>query len=404
MVCCQAFRLSLSGGHHRRVGLPMRLASIREFDVQLSVEPGPAEPLTFSDMKNLPTGREMKRAFLTGDPSYDGIVFIAVRTTGIFCRPSCTARKPMAENVEYFTSIREALVAGYRPCKRCKPTQVNGQPPEWARRLITRVDESADSRLKDAELRDMGIDPVRARRYFLSHYGMTFQAYCRARRMGKALDQIRRGADIDDVALENGYESHSGFRDAFVRTFGRPPGRSRESDCIVTTLIESPVGLLLAGANSEGLCLLEFTDRRMMEAQLATVRKTFSSAIVPGENRHTEKLKQELAGYFAGTLEQFSLPLIYPGSPFQVKVWSELLRIPYGETISYEELARRIGSPSAQRAVGHANGLNPVAIVIPCHRVVNKSGKLGGYGGGLWRKQFLLDLERRSGSEPRLFD
>ena len=178
---------------------------------------------------------------------------------------------------------------------------------------------------------------------------------------------------------------------------------SRESDCIVITRIESPVGLLLAGANSDGLCLLEFTDRRLIETQLATVGRKFSSAIVPGENRHTEKLRGELEAYFAGGLTEFSLPLIYPGSQFQINVWSELLRIPYGETISYEELARRVGSPSAQRAVGHANGLNRIAIVIPCHRVVNKSGKLGGYGGGLWRKQFLLNLERRAESELRLF-
>jgi AraC family transcriptional regulator of adaptative response/methylated-DNA-[protein]-cysteine methyltransferase len=346
----------------------------------------------------------MERAFLAGDATYDGIFFTAVRTTSIFCRPSCTARKPLAENVEYFSSASDALAAGYRPCKRCSPAEVNPRPPDWVERLIARIDESPDLRLKDADLRDSGIDPVRARRYFLSHYGVTFQAYCRARRMGKALDQIRRGADIDDVALGNGYESHSGFRDAFARTFGRPPGRSRESDCLVMTRIESPVGLLLAAANSEGLCLLEFTDRRMMEAQLATVRKRFSSAIIPGENRHTEILKEELERYFAGTLEQFSLPLIYPGTEFQMKVWSELLRIPYGETISYEELARRVSTTSAQRAVGHANGLNRLAIVIPCHRVVNKSGKLGGYGGGLWRKQFLLDLERRSGSEMRLFN
>lgn len=179
---------------------------------------------------------------------------------------------------------------------------------------------------------------------------------------------------------------------------------SRESNSIVVNWIESPVGLLLAGANSEGLCILEFTEPRMIDAQFARLKKRCSQAIVVGENRHTEKLKQELAGYFAGTLDRFSLPLIYPGKPFQAKVWSELLRIPYGETISYEELARRVGSPSAQRAVGHANGLNPIAIVIPCHRVVNKSGKLGGYGGGLWRKQFLLDLERGSGSGQRLFD
>ena len=154
------------------------------------------------------------------------------------------------------------------------------------------------------------------------------------------------------------------------------------------------MGPLVTAATDQGICLLEFTDRRMLEAQFETLRKLFSCAIVPGENEHITQLREELAAYFKGALRQFSVPLVYPGSQFQIRVWNELLQIPYGETCSYEELANRIGSPSGQRAVGHANGLNRIAIVIPCHRVVNKDGKLGGYGGGLWRKQHLLDLEK----------
>ncbi|HEY7546462.1 MAG TPA: trifunctional transcriptional activator/DNA repair protein Ada/methylated-DNA--[protein]-cysteine S-methyltransferase [Blastocatellia bacterium] len=345
-------------------------------------------------MNNLPSIAEMQRAFESRDASYDGVFFIGVRTTGIFCRPSCPARKPLLKNIEYFNSVRDALFAGYRPCKRCRPLEVNGQPPAWVEPLLAKIDRSPEERIKDGDLRSLGIDPSRARRHFLRHYGMTFQAYCRARRMGVALDQIRQGAEIDDVVLGNGYESHSGFRDAFARTFGRPPGKSRDADCILLSWIESPVGPLIAGANNDGVCLLEFTDRRMMEAQFATLRKRFSSPIVPGENNHLLELKEQLTDYFAGKLKRFNMPLVYPGSPFQTRVWDELLRIPYGETISYEELARRISSPKAVRAVGHANGLNRIAILIPCHRVVNKGGKLGGYGGGLWRKQFLLDLER----------
>ncbi len=212
--------------------------------------------------------------------------------------------------------------------------------------------------------------------------------------MGEALQQIRRGADLDDVTLGHGYESYSGFREAFVQTFGQPPGRSRDSDCILTTFVESPLGPLLAGATAAGVCLLEFSDRRMLPAQFTALRQRFGCAIVPGTNDHLENLKEQLDRYFARTLRQFDLPLLYPGSPFQRRVWEELLRIPYGETRSYEALAHAIGAAGAQRAVGRANGQNRIAIVIPCHRVVNKGGKLGGYGGGLWRKQFLLDLER----------
>jgi AraC family transcriptional regulator of adaptative response/methylated-DNA-[protein]-cysteine methyltransferase len=344
-------------------------------------------------MNTMPSTKEMQRAYLGKDSSYDGIFFFGVRTTGIFCRPSCPARRPLPENVDYFRSAREALFAGYRPCKRCRPLDTNGRAPEWVDRALT-LTKKSEFRVKDSELRRSGIDPARVRRYFQKHYGMTFQAYCRAERMGAALNQLRQGSSLDDIALGNGYESHSGFRDAFRRTFGRSPGSSRDLDRIVVSWLESPLGPIVAAANEIGICLLEFTDRRMLETQFEILKKLFSCAIVPGENAHLVTLRKELEAYFAGNLQQFSLPLIYPGSPFQVRVWDQLLRIPYGETRSYEELARRVGSASAQRAVGHANGTNRIAILIPCHRVVNKDGKLGGYGGGLWRKQYLLDLEK----------
>jgi AraC family transcriptional regulator of adaptative response/methylated-DNA-[protein]-cysteine methyltransferase len=220
--------------------------------------------------------------------------------------------------------------------------------------------------------------------------------------MNEALQQIKRGARIDEVALGNGYDSHSGFREAFARTFGQPPGKGRQTGCVVVTWTESPLGPLLLGATDEGVCLLEFTDRRALETQIASVRRWFQCAIVPGRNGHLDHLQDELERYFAGTIREFCVRLVYPGSPFQRQVWSLLLRIPYGETRSYEDVARALGCPAATRAVGRANGQNRIAIVIPCHRVVNKGGQLGGYGGGLWRKQFLLDMERgKSPTRPR---
>jgi AraC family transcriptional regulator of adaptative response/methylated-DNA-[protein]-cysteine methyltransferase len=166
--------------------------------------------------------------------------------------------------------------------------------------------------------------------------------------------------------------------------------------------IRSPLGPLVAGATAGGVCLLEFTDRRMLEAQFAAVRKRFDAPVVPGCNPHLEKLEEELAAYFAGSLREFSVPLVYPGTPFQQRVWDQLLAIPYGATRSYQQIAAAVGDPKAVRAVGRTNGLNRIAIVIPCHRVVNKDGRLGGYGGGLRRKEFLLDLERTHGT-PNLF-
>jgi AraC family transcriptional regulator of adaptative response/methylated-DNA-[protein]-cysteine methyltransferase len=167
---------------------------------------------------------------------------------------------------------------------------------------------------------------------------------------------------------------------------------------VATREIQSPLGALIAGASSDGICLLEFPEPDRLEPQLAAIRHRLGCVIEQGDSPHLKNLQRELAAYFAGTLTMFTVPLVMRGTPFQERVWSELRRIPYGETRSYEELARSIGAPGAPRAVGHANGMNPVAIVVPCHRVINKNGRLGGYGGQLWRKQSLLRLEN-----PRLF-
>lgn len=350
-------------------------------------------------IKSLPPTDEMQQAFYQRDEAYDGIFFVAVRTTGIFCRPSCPARKPLEENIEYFAAARDAMFSGYRPCKRCRPLAVDGTPPEWVQTLVERVESDPKQRIPDAELRRMNIDPARARRYFLKHYGITFQAYCRSRRLGEALTQIREGTPLDEVILGNGFESHSGFREAFGRTFGTPPGQAQDAECIFTELIETPLGPMIAGATAKGVCLLEFSERRRLEKQFNALRRRFQIPILPGSNTHLQHLRQELAAYFTGDLTTFSVPLVYPGSVFQVSVWDQLQCIPYGETRCYEDLAQEIGSPRAARAVGTANGWNRIAILIPCHRVVTKAGELGGYGGGKWRKQWLLDLEHNHATD-----
>lgn len=342
----------------------------------------------------LPSRGEMERAFIAKDTSYDGVFFTAVRTTGIFCRPSCPARAK-TENVEFFASIKQCLDAGYRPCKRCRPLETNGTPPPWVANLLSQVEQSPDAPLKAADLRTLGVSPERARRWFKQHYGMSFAAWCRGNRLAGAFTRIRHGASLDDATFDAGFESHSGFRDAFVRIFGAAPGRARaDASCVVVAMIESPLGPLLAGATDEGLCLLEFTDRRMLEHNLRETQRRFGCAIVPGEHRWLERARGELAEYFAGARQEFGVALAPRGTAFQEKVWRELRRIPHGATIAYDELARRIGQPTAQRAVASANGLNRICILIPCHRVIGKDGTLTGYGGGLWRKRLLLELER----------
>ncbi len=351
----------------------------------------------------LPSRDEMERAFLRGDASYDGVFYTAVRTTGIFCRPSCSAKKPKVDNIEFFGTAKAVLFAGYRACLKCRPLDGGDDHPPWLAPLMTRIESAPGDRIREADLKTMGIDPARVRRYFASRYGLTFQAYCRAKRLAQALDSIKHGRTVDDAVFDAGYQSHSGFREAFAKTFGTTPGDAAQSGAVHLGWIDTPLGPMIAGASDEGIVLLEFTDRRMLEAQLATVRRRFGTALVPAEHGHLTRLRSELEAYFAGTLTTFTCPVIAPGTPFEERVWEQLLRIPYGETRSYQDVAVALGNRAAVRAVGRANGLNRIAIVIPCHRVVNKSGELGGYGGGLWRKRRLLHLEksmRQSGTLP----
>ena len=337
----------------------------------------------------------MERAFQSSDARYLGVFFVAVRTTGIFCLPTCTPpRKPKPGNCEYFGSVREAVFSGYRPCKLCHPTELAGAPPAWVAGLIERVEREPEAKIQAAELRKLGVSPERARRWFVENHGMTFTAWCRARRLAAAFTKLRGGEPLDDVVLGHGFESHSGFREAFTRTFGQAPGGSRAGACLFTTTIDTPIGRFLAAANDPGIALFEFTDRRMMERHFETLRRRFDCPLVPGEHPHLTQLATEIAEYFAGARREFTVPLALAGTPFQERVWTELRGIPYGETRSYEALAAAIGQPAAMRAVARANSMNRLAILIPCHRVIGKDGSLTGYGGGVWRKRLLLELER----------
>lgn len=336
----------------------------------------------------------MARALDARDATYDGLFLYGVRTTRVYCRPSCAARKPLPEHVEYFASPGQAEQAGYRPCKRCRPTDGDTRPA-WLVDLETDVLKSPGRRITDHALSRRGLDPSTVRRWFKRRHGSTFQEFARAARLGRALDLMQAGDGIDGAAFAVGFESVSGFRDAFERMFGSPPGRAGRQDYVAVHWTASPLGPLVLGATRAGVCLVEFSDRKRLAQQLDAVRAVFKLPVVPGQTAVLRTLEKELAQYFAGALTGFSVPLAYPGTPFQERVWRALLDIPYGATRSYEDLAVAVGSPRGQRAVGLANGRNRIAIVIPCHRVVNKGGKLCGYGGGLHRKAYLLELENR---------
>lgn len=338
----------------------------------------------------------MLEAFLERDPEFDGVFVTGVHTTGIFCRTTCSARKPLPENVSFFGTSHEALLSGYRPCLRCRPLEPAGTPPEWLRSLLADLEADPARRWTDRDVRTRGLSPERVRRWFKKHHGMTFQAYSRARRLGAALGQVRIGDRVSQAAFEVGYDSLSGFQEAFRRYFGDSPTHLDRATVVHVDRITTPLGPMLVGASDSALCLLEFVDRRALASQISRIRTRLRAVFVPGTNDVIEETRRQLGDYFVGRLTTFDLPLELCGTDFQRDVWLALGQIPYGETRSYADTALAIGRGAAVRAVGRANGMNALAIVVPCHRVVGADGRLTGYGGGLWRKQRLLDLEQES--------
>ncbi|MBL8521749.1 MAG: bifunctional transcriptional activator/DNA repair protein Ada [Betaproteobacteria bacterium] len=334
-------------------------------------------------------------AVLRRDRSYEGQFFLAVKTTGVFCRPGCPARTPQRRNVEFFPDAQAALFAGYRACMRCKPLLASSAAVPLAMELKAWVDADPAARLREQDLRDRGIDPSTARRQFQKAFGMTFHAYQRARRMGAALSTVRQGAPVIDAQLAHGFESASGFRDAFAKVFGAPPSRAAGVRQLLARWIDTPLGAMLAVADDEGLHLIDWVDRRGLERAIGRLKVRLKAAIVPGPHAVLDQAARKMAEYFAGRRRVFTLPLAPQGTPFQNAVWNALVQIPAGETRTYSGLAATLGQPTAVRAVARANGDNFRGIVVPCHRVIGADGNLTGYGGGLARKRWLIEHERR---------
>lgn len=320
---------------------------------------------------------EYYQALLAKNSEYEGIFYVGVKTTGVFCRPTCPARKPKFEHCEFFETAQEALLAAFRPCKRCQPLSHPNQVSPLIQTLVNAVEKNPEKRWKNKDFQELLVDASTARRQFKKRFGMTFVEYARARRMGLAMKQIRQGEAVIDTQLSMGYESSSGFRDAFSRIMGAAPTRLGTGSILKAAWIDTLLGSMIAIADESALTLLEFVDRRGLE------REKTKSAIVPGTTPIIDSIERELQEYFEGKLMQFKTPLLLLGSPFQKQVWQALQNIPPGETRSYLEIAKSLGRPTAFRAVANANGANQIAIVIPCHRVINSNGELGGYGGGI---------------------
>ncbi|WP_350029946.1 methylated-DNA--[protein]-cysteine S-methyltransferase [Chryseobacterium sp.] len=340
------------------------------------------------------TEKIMYEASFQKDSSFEGIFWMGVKTTGIFCRPTCTARKPKFKNVEFFSNTKDAMLKGYRPCKICKPLETLNVTPLYIKELLQEISDEPSLRLKDYDLVKRGLEPATIRRWFLKHHGVTFHAFQRMSKLNIAFKKLQQGELVTEVAFDTGYESLSGFNESFKNIFGVSPRNNKMEKIIDLKRIETILGTMVACADEHGICLLEFSDRKALPTELKNISKYFNANIVQGENPHFTILEKELSEYFDGKLTQFTVPLSPVGTAFQKQIWDILQKIPYGTTRSYQQQADILGAPKSVRAVANANGLNKISILIPCHRVIGSNGQLTGYGGGIWRKQKLLELEK----------
>ncbi|MEL7530773.1 MAG: methylated-DNA--[protein]-cysteine S-methyltransferase [Bacteroidota bacterium] len=346
--------------------------------------------------------KQYYQALVARDASYLGIFYAGVKTTGIFCIPTCRARKPKFENVNFYPSVKEALDEGFRPCKICKPTQNAHQAPEAVEAAILLVQQKPKQKITDDELRAQGISPEAVRRWFKEHYKMTFHAYQRMCRVNQAFQELEKGKSSTAAAFDAGYDSLSGFGYTYKKLMGQSPSQSQGKAPILINRLTTPLGPMFVCSTERGICLLEFVDKEKLEAEFASLQKYLGVPILWGENDHIRQARQELAEYFEGKRQRFELPLHMPGTEFQTAIWQALPAVPYGETSTYGALAKLINNPKSVRAVGAANGANRIAIVVPCHRIIGANGKLTGYAGGLERKNWLLEFERKSSGKASL--
>lgn len=333
------------------------------------------------------------QALLARAPEYTGVFYVGVKTTGVFCIAVCRARKPKRENVEFYRDFKSALDAGYRPCKVCRPTENACSAPDYIEQALALVRQTPKVRISDARLRDSNISPERVRRWFSQHHGITFQAFQRMQRVNVALQELKGGRSATDVAFDSGYESLSGFGYTYKKLTGHSPTMAQQT--LLIHRFTTPIGPMFVCASERGVCLLEFVDRRMLETEFSDLQRLLNARIIAGQNEHIRQAENEIAEYFAGKRLRFTLALDTPGSEFQRRVWQALAEIPCGESTHYQAVAETLNKPTAARAVAAANGANRIAIVIPCHRVIGKDGSMTGYGGGVARKRWLLEHEKK---------
>ena len=335
------------------------------------------------------------QVFMARDAAYDGQFVVAVRSTGIYCRPSCPARRPRRENTVFYPAPVEAETAGYRPCRRCHPEQPGSAAPAWVAEAC-RLIEAAAEPPSLAELADqVGLSQGHVQRVFKRVMGVSPRQYGEAYRLGRVKASLKQEDTVSRALYEAGYGSSSRFYENGAGRLGMAPTVYRRGGTgmrIGYTLVDSPLGRLMVAATERGVCFVSLGDSD--EALEAALRGDYHAAELVRDDEGLGETVQTLLAFLAGSRPGLDLPLDIQGTAFQWRVWEALRAIPYGETRTYAQLAEAIHEPKAARAVGHACATNPVSLVIPCHRAVRTDGTLGGYRWGLSRKEALLAREK----------
>lgn len=334
-------------------------------------------------------------ALVSRDTAADGAFFYAVRTTGVFCRPSCASRPPRRENVAFFETTQQAEAAGFRPCKRCQPTSL---PRELAivARACTALDADPQARITLAQLSDaVHVSPFHLQRLFSRVVGVSPRQYQAARRADALRGALQRGDDVTRATFGAGFGSSSRMYETASAELGMAPSTYRKKGVGLSVhfaTAQTALGTVLVAATAKGICKIAFGDDS--QTLLAALKHELSEAKLIEDNARIAPFVEQIEAYLHGSREQFDLPLDISATGFQQRVWDALRQIPYGETRSYSEIAETLGAPRAVRAVANACGSNPVALAIPCHRVVQKGGAVSGYRWGIARKVALLSTEK----------
>ena len=342
-------------------------------------------------------------AVLARDASHDGEFFFAVSSTGVYCRPSCAAKRPRRENVTFFRRLEEAEKAGYRACLRCRP-KVAGRSPqtETVRQICRFIEQHLDEPVTLERLgEEFGQSPFHLQRTFKKALGITPKAYADSCRMGLLKRNLQAGRTVTNALYDAGYSSSSRLYERTASQLGMTPDKYRRGAVAATiryTCTESPLGRMLVAATEKGICAIQFgdTDDELVEG----LKREFPFAVRKRDDESMRSWTSTLLNQIAGHKPNRSLPLDIQATAFQKRVWTHLQSLPFGTTQSYGEVAKAIGQPSAARAVARACATNRIAIAIPCHRVVREDGDLAGYRWGVERKKTLLQMEQQ-GSKGR---